>query len=328
MKIGIIGYGLMGRLYREAFARVSGIEVTVVCARHSQRLDPEFAHTPRFVTDYRAVLSSDLDAVVVATPTVTHVEIARSAARAGKHILLEVPMGVNLDEARAIVEEARLAGIKLLVDLSYRYCPEHVEALRAVRDGRVGRILGLCDELVLPMPDRAMAVRYLESVGSGRGLTQLMGILAFDRWNWFLGSQPVGLQRILSSRFYSKDHDDWASLLVDYGNGLAGVATIGWAPYGFSSQRFRVFGERGVVEVRALEGYSLVEGIRRTDVTSCDPASKLTERFLMFLVPLVQEFVAWVREESLPRATAEDALAAHDVADRVYAHLRRVPFSL
>lgn len=318
MKIGIIGYGLMGRLYQAAFTRVSGVEVTVVCARHLERLGPESTHTPRFVTDYRAVVSSELDAVVVATPTVTHVEIARWAARAGKHILLEVPMGVNLDEARAIVEEARLAGIKLLVDLSYRYCPEHVEALRAVRDGRIGRILGFCDELVLPMPDRAMAVRYLQSVGSGRGLTQLMGILAFDRWNWFLGTRPVGIQGRLSTRFYSTDHDDWATLVVDYGGGVGGMATIGWTPYGFSSQRFRVFGELGAVEVRALEGYSVIEEDSRSDFRLYDQNAPLTQKFLVFLVPLLQEFVAWLHGESLPRAGVEEALAAHEVAEQVY----------
>lgn len=90
-------------------------------------------------TDYTNVLAlKDIDAVVVATPAVTHGEIVRKAIEAGKHVFVEKPLSATVTEAEAIVKSAKQAEVKVMVGYQHRFVASHRIAKRYLRTGKIG----------------------------------------------------------------------------------------------------------------------------------------------------------------------------------------------
>lgn len=92
-------------------------------------------------TDWREVVSrADIDIVDVSVPTYLHRDVVVAAAQAGKHIFCEKPFAITLQEAREMVEAAKVAGIVHYVNHNYRRCPAVVLAKRLIDEGTIGRI--------------------------------------------------------------------------------------------------------------------------------------------------------------------------------------------
>jgi predicted dehydrogenase len=93
-------------------------------------------------SDWRAVVNRpDIDVIDICTPNNVHAEIAIAAAKAGKHIICEKPLARTVDEARAMTEAAKAAGIIHMVAFNYRRTPAVALAKKFIDEGRIGKIL-------------------------------------------------------------------------------------------------------------------------------------------------------------------------------------------
>ncbi len=128
--VGVIGTGRIGKLHIEHLCQnISNAEAVAICS-----LDTEIAETlaeqfniPKITSDYITLLTdSQIDAVIVASSTDTHVEICQAAAKAGKHIFCEKPIALDLkeiDETLTIIEKASVkfqVGFNRRFDASFR----------------------------------------------------------------------------------------------------------------------------------------------------------------------------------------------------------------
>ena len=114
LKIGLVGYGFMGRTHSNAFAKVNqffdlGYEpvLQAVCARDADKVAPFAAQWgyQSYETDWRRLVErDDIDLIDIASPNDTHAEIAVAAARAGKIVLCEKPIGRNGAEAKRMLD--------------------------------------------------------------------------------------------------------------------------------------------------------------------------------------------------------------------------------
>ena len=96
---------------------------------------------PDQYTDYSDLLArEDIDAVTLPLPDQVHAEITIAALRAGKHVLCEKPMSLNLDECKEMVKVARETGKQLMVGQVGRYTPSFVEAKRLYDEGVIGEL--------------------------------------------------------------------------------------------------------------------------------------------------------------------------------------------
>ena len=145
IKVGVIGCGEIAQWMHLPFlSELTGFSVTAICDVSPYvvtQVGARFAIEDRF-TDYRALLDrADIDAVVIATPI--HSDLAIAAAEAGKHILVEKPMALNLGEAEAMAEAAERNGVVLMVAYMKRYDPGYAHGqllMRAMRDVRLIRV--------------------------------------------------------------------------------------------------------------------------------------------------------------------------------------------
>ena len=142
--IGMIGSGGMARVHAQAIADLGPSVARLVAVGGGAR-------TPALAGDFDADAESstaavlarrDVDAVVIATPHTTHRGLVRDAASAGKHILLEKPMGLNVTECSAMIEDCRAAdggrGIRLMVAHITRFLPATMVAKQLADDGAIG----------------------------------------------------------------------------------------------------------------------------------------------------------------------------------------------
>jgi myo-inositol 2-dehydrogenase/D-chiro-inositol 1-dehydrogenase len=150
LNIGLVGCGFMGRTHSNAFRQVGrffGTEydlvLKAVCARTLSGAQA-FAETWGYdsvETDWRALVARpDIDLIDIATPNSTHAEIAIAAARAGKMVTCEKPLGRNAQESEAMVQAVEAAGVANMVWYNYRRVPAVMLAKQLVDEGRLGRV--------------------------------------------------------------------------------------------------------------------------------------------------------------------------------------------
>lgn len=137
--MAICGAGMIGGVHRRA-AILAGAHVRGVLASSPQRSEQVAAEWGVDVgfPDIDAVLDTDVDAVHICTPNVTHVPYAEAALRAGKHVICEKPLGIGLDEARRAVQVAEETGLVNTIPFVYRFHPMAREMRHRVRQESFG----------------------------------------------------------------------------------------------------------------------------------------------------------------------------------------------
>ena len=132
LRLGLIGTQFIGNLYVHSLQQVPDAEIVAVTSPNTAQ---EFAtrhEIPEHYSEYREMLaSSEIDAVLIATPNDLHHEIALAAAKAGKHVLCEKPLAMSLDQADEMVAACDAAGVALMYAENLVFVPmyQRVKAL-------------------------------------------------------------------------------------------------------------------------------------------------------------------------------------------------------
>jgi len=150
LNIGMVGYGFMGRTHSNAFLQAGRYfdlpyqpALKAVCARNAARAEAFAANWgyESIEPDWRKLVEcSDIDLIDIASPNDTHAEIAIAAAKAGKIVMCEKPLGRNSTEAAAMVEAVESAKVPNMVWYNYRRMPAVMLLKQLLDEGRLGRI--------------------------------------------------------------------------------------------------------------------------------------------------------------------------------------------
>ena len=142
IKIGIIGTGNISNSHVLGFKAHPNAEVVAICDKRRKTVERKAARwgIDRIYKNYHDLLNQpDIDAVVILTPHHLHAPITIAAAEAGKHILVEKPIAVSLEEANQMIRATNKAGVFLMVAENQVFHPPHVEAKRLIDEGEIGR---------------------------------------------------------------------------------------------------------------------------------------------------------------------------------------------
>jgi len=181
VRIGTVGIGFMGMIHYMATKRVRGGKVAAVCTRDPKRLAGDWRNIqgnfgPRGskedlskvkkYADYDDLLADpDIDLVDLCLPTHLHKDMTIRALRAGKHVLVEKPIVVDLREAKAMVAEARKCDRLLMVAHVLPFFPEFAYAYRAANSGRYGKLLGAHFKRTIARPGWSVDLEHLARSG-------------------------------------------------------------------------------------------------------------------------------------------------------------------
>jgi len=146
IRYGIVGCGSMGREHIENLMAMDGVAVTALADPHAPSRDAALAccrgAKPQVFDDHRELLKSGLcDAVVIATPNFTHVEMLRDAlAEPALHLLVEKPLVTRIEDGIELIRRAEGRSGIVWVAQEYRYMPPVAEMIRIAHEGGVGRL--------------------------------------------------------------------------------------------------------------------------------------------------------------------------------------------
>jgi predicted dehydrogenase len=239
--VAILGGGFMASAHAANYRRLGDrVRIKVIATRTPARAAKAAESVGAELTsDLDAAVSDpDVDAVDVCLPTPLHRDAVERAFAAGKHVFLEKPIALTLEDADAILRAADRSGRVLMVGLLLRFWPEYVELQRRLAKGELGRTLAVSTYRLSPPADwnEWMADRRQ----SGGTAVDLL-IHDFDQMNWLLGSP-----RSVVAREPLEGH---VVAIVEY-DGASGNAegSMRMPPAYHFSSRIRVVAERGVAE--------------------------------------------------------------------------------
>ena len=236
LRFGVIGLGPWGRDIVEALGRTEAAQVTALCDVYEPFLKRAASAAPKAeaFAEWRRVLDSPtVDAVVVATPTHLHREIAIAALQARKHLYCEAPIAASIDDVRAIGSAAHAAtAVVFQGGLQGRSNPLYRHVLQFVKSGVLGDVALVNAQWsrkeswrrAAPNGERERAMNWrLEKTSPG-----LMGEIAIHQLDLvaqYLGARPVSLvgNGTISAWRDGRETPDTAACLIDFGKVRANI---------------------------------------------------------------------------------------------------------
>ena len=310
IRVGVIGAGRIGKLHIEHLAQnIPEAELVTICSLNPSDIESlaEQFNVPKVTTDYNTLLADpQIDAVLVTSPTNTHVEISQAAAKAGKHIFCEKPIAFDLeqiDETLAIVEKA---GVKFQVGFNRRFDVSFMRVREAVTSGEIG------EPHIMRITSRDPAPPPIEYVKVSGGIFLDMTIHDFDMARYLIADEVVEIYAAGGVRVDPQIGEagdiDTAVITLRFQNGV--IATIDnsrEAVYGYD-QRVEVFGSKGMVTAEnPLTDTVTFSGSEGTRAAS--PPYFFVERYKAAFLSELQAFFACIQEDRLPPVTGADGRA-------------------
>jgi predicted dehydrogenase len=305
----------------------------------------------RVTTNYEEICADpDIDAVIICTPNFTHRPMSEAAARGGKHILCEKPLGLNAGEVRAMYESARDAGVVHMTAFTYRFAPSMRYLRHLLKSGQLGTPRHFRSQRFLDWPETSWGWRqYQDKAGAGDLFD--MTIHRLDFAIDLMG--PIARVCGAVARFAPRDRtpdgqpcspsnvDDWSSLIGEFESGAVGVwegTTLakGYHRDGFGHEWAEINGSEGSAVYRLHEPNTILLGKTGSDLAPYpvpdeflkpegsprDPSQG--KPATVFRYDLIWEFVSAIveRREAVPSYL--DGLNAQIIADSVLeSHTKR-----
>jgi len=193
LRVGVIGLGTIAQLvHLPNFSRIRNAEVTAVAEIKSHRLQliaDKFGINQKF-KNYKDLLDkSDVDAVIISTPTSQHKEIAIACLNANKDVLIEKPIALNYGEAKAITEAAIKNERKLMVGMNLRFRPDLMLIRTLINAGEIGEPFFLKCNWV--RRQSSSENWFMKREEAGGGVLFDLGIHLLDIALWLLNNPPV-----------------------------------------------------------------------------------------------------------------------------------------
>ena len=223
LKVGIAGYGVVGKRRRACVDRHPDLCLVAVCDRTFAG-DGVMEDGVRYYTDYRRLLEEPLDALIVCMTNDVAAEVAIAGLEHGQHVFCEKPPGRDVaDIVQVIAHEHRHPHLKLMYGFNHRYHDSVRDALRIIRSGELGHLINLSGVygksklITFDQPDW----RTKRAVAGG-GILLDQGIHMVDLMRLFAG-EFVDVQSFVSNRHWGFDVEDNAYALMRTREGVVGM---------------------------------------------------------------------------------------------------------
>ena len=314
LRVGLIGLGVMGRNHLRVLDTLAGVRVVAVADPVELALaDAVAASGAQGYAEPLALLAeAELDAVIIASPTMTHLPLALAAIERGLAVLVEKPLAATPAEADTIVTAANQRGVPLQVGHVERFNPAVLELGRLLDAGWLSTVYAITSRRGGPLPARIRDV----------GVTIDLATHDVDILCWVAAERPVRVTAETAQRVH-QDHEDLLFGLMRFPSGTVAMLDVDWLTP-TKRRTLTVLGEEGMFELDYLT--QRLTFTRGTDVSEPELlkgfaptfTGESTELPVAGSEPLAAElaaFVQVVRRGGRPVVAGEDGRWAVVLAD-------------
>jgi len=318
--IGVIGSGRAGMIHAKNFATsVKYAKVEALSDSYEEYLlkNAKELDVNKIYTDYNDLINDEnIDAIVIATPTILHRDIAVKAANKGKHILCEKPMAMNPEECDDMITAARRNKVNLQIGFMRRFDRSFIEAKQRILNGEIGDLVSV--KSLTHGPSSPQPWQY--DIAKSNGPLAEVNSHDIDTLRWYTESEFKELYAIAGNyrcpqvKTEFPDFYDNVLLTATFTNGVQGLIDGAvFVQYGYDS-RVEILGTKGVIFVGGLEGNSVVtcsvqNGMNRSIINSWRNLFK--DAYLNEDI----EFIHSILESREPLATGMDGKRAVEVVN-------------
>ncbi len=333
VQIGLIGSQFISTIHAEALRHCPQAVMAGVASPTPGHAD-QFAQRhgiPRAFADYRDLLAvPEIRMVVVGVPNYLHCQVVENAAAAGKHIVIEKPLCLNLAEADRMLAACRKAGVKLMYAEELCFAPKYVRLKQLLDSGALGQPTLLKQS---EKHDGPHAAHFWDVERSGGGVTMDMGCHAIEFFRWMLDRPPI---KSVYAQMDTQVHgdktrgDDNAILILEFANGVIAIAEESWSKLGGMDDRAEVHGSRGVAYADLLHGNAIETysaggydyAVEKAGSTKGWSFTIYEEAWNYGFHAEMAHFVDCVQNDKQPAVTGEDARVVLEVIFAAYESAR------
>ncbi len=327
--VGLVGSQFISSIHAEALKTVSEAEIIAVMSPTKGNAK-EFAAKhgiPHHFTNLDEMLSmEEIDMIVIGAPNSLHCEIALKGAKAGKHIVVEKPLCMNLAEADLMIDTCKKANVKLMYAEELCFTPKYVRLKALLDEGALGRPVLLKQS---EKHDGPHADHFWDVEKSGGGVTMDMGCHAIEFFRWMNGRKPIKSVYAQMTTSVHKDKtigDDNAIIILEFENDVIAIAEESWTKLGGMDDRAEIHGSEGVAYADVLQGNSIQTYSKKGVGYAVEKAGNtkgwsftMYEEIWNYGFPQeFAHFVDCVKNDKKPAVTGEDGRAVLEVIFAAY----------
>jgi predicted dehydrogenase len=299
VRVGVIGWGYWGPKIMRNLASLPNVTVASVAESDPNRLAAvkrDFSWIDATPSALEVFLS-DVDGVVLATPVLSHYELAKQALLRGKHVLVEKPLTTNVAQAEELVALARARGLTLMVGHTFEYSPAVNELRKLIQSGELGRIYSVHTERL--------------NLGLFRSDIDVIWDLAphdVSILMYLLGQKPVEIDALAHAHL-RHDVYDTAHLHLQFAGGASAYVHVSWL-YPCKTRRVTVIGDRRMAVYDDTNPSEMIRVYSKGADLRADPG--VSYRYGATTIPYIEweeplriecdDFVNSIRTGTQPRA--------------------------
>ncbi|MBW8349227.1 Gfo/Idh/MocA family oxidoreductase [Bacillus sp. IITD106] len=259
VRFGLIGCGHISKKHLKALSSCKDAQLTAVSDLNYERMeDAEKYYLTisgqgdpiKFYKNYKEMLEDEnIDAVIIASFSGIHAEMANAALSANKHVVLEKPMALSIKESNKLIYLAQKHHKELMICHQLRFMPIMQRIKKLIDDGKLGKLLlGVCSIRINRSPEYYSLAPWRGKWESDGGMLINQGIHVIDLLQWFLGEVETVYGETIQHLSQLKDTEDVAVGVISFRNQAKGIveANIVTQPnnLGYS---LSIFGEKGTI---------------------------------------------------------------------------------
>ena len=330
-KIAILGAGFISEIHLESYHRfIPESEVVAVYARNEEKAKAfsEKFNVPLWYTDIDKLLNeSGCDIVDICLPNFMHEQATLKSAAAGKHIIIEKPLSVTLEEADRMIDACKKANVKLMYAEELCFAPKYERARQLVNEGAFGDVFMLkqSEKHSGPHSDWFYDINL-----AGGGVLMDLGCHGIQWFRWMLNNaKPLNVFASLSTVYHKgrTKGEDNSIIIIEFENGVTGIVENSWAKHGGMDDRSEIYGTGGVIYADLFMGNSAISyskngykyAMEKADTTVGWSFTVFEEVFNQGYPHELKHFVDCVRNNKQPLVTGEDGRAVLEIIYAAYA---------
>jgi myo-inositol 2-dehydrogenase / D-chiro-inositol 1-dehydrogenase len=334
-KIALLGAGFIADIHMESYERfVPDAEVIAVYSRSAERAEAlaRKYHIPKTFTDLeKAINESDAEIIDICLPNCLHHRAVLAAARARKHVIIEKPLAMTLEEADEMILVCAKNAVKLMYAEGLCFAPKYERVRKLVKENAVGPIYMLKQSEKHSGPHSDW---FYDINQSGGGVVMDMGCHGLAWFRWMLGGQPK-VESVYASmntclhKGRTRGEDN-SITIVEFEGGVTGVCENSWARHGGMDDRVEVYGTGGVIYADLFQGTAALTysekgygyALEKAGTTQGWTFTIFEEAFNQGYPQEFKHFVECVRENKQPLVTGEDGRAILEMMYAAYESAR------
>jgi len=298
--------------YASSLLQLEGVTLAGIADENENRgKEAADKYHTTFFQDYRELLRTDMDAVIICTENVRHKEVTMAAAKAGKHILCEKPLATTVEDAWEMIRVCKEYGVKLQTAFPVRYNAPIKRVKQMIDQGDLGRIVSIRGTNRGQNPGGW----FVEQENSGGGAVLDHTVHVIDLMRWFMNSEVKEVYAEVDTRFSDGPIDDCGLLTLEFENGVFASHDPSWS----RCETFSTWGDV-TLEIIGTEGVTRVDAFAQHMLLYSDKNRKVSQQFWGNDMDkgLVKDFIECIKEDREPSISGLDGLRAMEVALAAY----------